>query len=87
MMNLLNCTSLRMQQLRHIASNGVADAAEENRGNHISYVSESVELSNALHKPIAGGLHLGTFASKDIKKGEEVMVTYGPDYWMNFEGG
>jgi len=72
----------------HIAiQTGVADAARRGIEEIISsYVSESVELSNARHKPIADGLHLGTFASKDIKKGEEVMVTYGPDYWMNFEG-
>ena len=50
-----------------------------------SYVSESLELSNARHIPI-GGLHLGTVATKDIRKGEEVMVTYGPEYWMNFDG-
>mmetsp|Transcript_8513 Transcript_8513/g.14451 ORF Transcript_8513/g.14451 Transcript_8513/m.14451 type:complete len:338 (-) Transcript_8513:1569-2582(-) len=72
----------------HIAiQTGVADAARRGIEEIISsYVSESVELSNARHKPIADGLHLGTFASKDIKKGEEVMVTYGPDYWMTFEG-
>ena len=50
------------------------------------YVRESVELSNASHKPIADGLHLGTFATKDIRRGEEILVTYGTDYWMAFEG-
>lgn len=72
----------------HIAlQTGIDDAARMGIEEIISsYVSESVELSNAIHKPIADGLHLGTFASKTIKKGEEVMVTYGPDYWMNFEG-
>ena len=43
-----------------------------------SYVSESLQLSNARHVPISGGLHLGTVATKDIKNGEEVLVTYGP---------
>lgn len=43
-----------------------------------SYVSESLQLSNARHEPISGGLHLGTVATKDIKNGEEVLVTYGP---------
>ncbi|KAL7493045.1 hypothetical protein ACHAWT_002285 [Skeletonema menzelii] len=72
----------------HIAiQTGVDEAARMGIEEIISsYVSESVELSNAIHKPIADGLHLGTFASKNIKKGEEVMVTYGPDYWMAFEG-
>lgn len=72
----------------HIAiQTGVDDAAKIGIEEIISsYVSESVELSNAIHKPLADGLHLGTFASKNIKQGEEVMVTYGPDYWMAFEG-
>ncbi len=72
----------------HIAiQTGVDDAARIGIEEIISsYVSESVELSNAIHKPLADGLHLGTFASKNIKQGEEVMVTYGPDYWMAFEG-
>jgi hypothetical protein len=72
----------------HIAiQTGVDDAARIGIEEIISsYVSESVELSNAIHKPIADGLHLGTVATKDIKKGEEVLVTYGPDYWMAFEG-
>jgi hypothetical protein len=72
----------------HIAiQTGVDDAARIGIEEIISsYVSESVELSNAIHKPIADGLHLGTVATKDIKKGEEVLVTYGPDYWMAFDG-
>ncbi len=72
----------------HIAiQTGVDDAARRGIEEIISsYVSESVELSNAIHGPIADGLHLGTFATKNIKQGEEVMVTYGPDYWMAFEG-
>lgn len=72
----------------HIAiQTGVDDAARIGIEEIISsYVSKSVELSNAIHKPLADGLHLGTFASKNIKQGEEVMVTYGPDYWMAFEG-
>ena len=41
-------------------------------------MSESLQLSNARHEPISGGLHLGTVATKDIKNGEEVLVTYGP---------
>ena len=72
----------------HIAiQTGVDDAARIGIEEVISsYVSESVELSNAIHRPLADGLHLGTFASKNIKHGEEVLVTYGPDYWMAFEG-
>ena len=72
----------------HIAlQTGVDDATRIGIEEIISsYVSESVELSNAIHRPIAEGLHLGTVATKAIKKGEEVMVTYGTEYWIDFQG-
>jgi hypothetical protein len=47
------------------------------------HVEKSLELSNVRHNPLAGGLHLGTFATKNIKKGDEILVTYGPEYWMH----
>ena len=49
------------------------------------YVEKSLELSNARHNPLAGGLHLGTFATKNITKGDEILVTYGSEYWMDYE--
>lgn len=48
------------------------------------YVSESEDLANAAHKPLEGGGHILTVATKDIKAGEEIMVTYGPEYWLEF---
>ena len=47
-----------------------------------TYVLESVELSNAMHRNLGGGLHMGTVATRDIEEGEEIFVTYGPDYWL-----
>mmetsp|Transcript_42901 Transcript_42901/g.130551 ORF Transcript_42901/g.130551 Transcript_42901/m.130551 type:complete len:313 (-) Transcript_42901:18-956(-) len=47
-----------------------------------AYVLESVEASNAMHQSVKGGLHMVTVATKDIQEGEEILVTYGPDYWM-----
>lgn len=46
------------------------------------YVEKSVEVANAKHVPLGGGLHLGTVAMKDIEKDEEIFVSYGPEYWV-----
>jgi hypothetical protein len=68
----------------HIALEGVDEAmgVEEMLA---LYVEKSVEVANARHVPLGGydGLHLGTVAIKDIKKGDEILVTYGPEYWMD----
>mmetsp|Transcript_22894 Transcript_22894/g.33794 ORF Transcript_22894/g.33794 Transcript_22894/m.33794 type:complete len:330 (-) Transcript_22894:145-1134(-) len=55
------------------------------------YIYESLGASNAVQRPIFGSsndddedkvLHMVTVASRDIAKGEEIFMTYGPDYWM-----
>jgi hypothetical protein len=46
-----------------------------------AYVNESIESSNAKHENV-DGLHMVTVATKDIKEGDEILVTYGVDYWM-----
>ena len=46
-----------------------------------SYVIESVEISNAMHKEV-DGLHMATIATRDIAVDEEILVTYGPEYWL-----
>lgn len=50
------------------------------------YVLESSDAANAMHGPFLGdGLpHVVTVATRDIKAGEEVLVTYGPDYWLDY---
>jgi len=45
------------------------------------YVLESSERSNAMHQGISGDAHMVTVATRDIKAGEEIFVTYGPEYW------
>ena len=47
-----------------------------------SYVIESNDLANAMHNDIGDGSHMVTVATRDIRKGEEIFVTYGPEYWM-----
>lgn len=54
-------------------------------GNIIAYVLKSIEVSNAMHKTIGeDGLHVATVATRDIEAGEEILVTYGPDYWVGY---
>ena len=38
-----------------------------------------------MHQPLdsANELHMVTVAVRDITKGEEILVTYGPDYWIS----
>ncbi|KAL7552223.1 hypothetical protein ACHAWF_017659 [Thalassiosira exigua] len=43
--------------------------------NIAAYVSKSVELANAMHKPFKGGAHMVTVATRDIEAGEEILVT------------
>jgi len=50
--------------------------------NIAAYVLRSLEVANAWHKSIADGSHVVTVATRDIKAGEEVLVTYGPDFWL-----
>jgi len=47
-----------------------------------AYVLKSLEVANAMHKtPGNKELHMMTVATRDIEEGEEILVTYGPDYW------
>jgi hypothetical protein len=51
-------------------------------GNIAAYVLKSLEVSNAMHRSLIDGLHVVTVATRDIMAGEEIYVTYGPDYWV-----
>jgi hypothetical protein len=50
------------------------------------YVLKSLEVANAKHQSLdVGELHLLTVATRDIEEGEEIYVTYGPDYWAGYD--
>ena len=50
----------------------------------VAYVLKSFEVANAMHQPLdSDELHMVTVATRDITKGEEILVTYGPDYWIS----
>ena len=48
------------------------------------YILGSLEVANAMHRPLggAGQYHTVTVATRDVEKGEEIFVTYGPDFWL-----
>lgn len=46
------------------------------------YVLKSQERANAQHQQVMG-LHVATVATRAIEPGEEIFVTYGPDYWRD----
>ncbi|KAL3808794.1 hypothetical protein ACHAXA_011178 [Cyclostephanos tholiformis] len=50
--------------------------------NIAAYVMRSLEVSNAMHRSLVDGLHVVTVATRDIAAGEEIYITYGPDYWV-----
>lgn len=63
----------------HYANDGAsAEELDEERGVEESiatYVSKSVEMANAMHKPFKGGVHMVTVATRDIRAGDEILVT------------
>lgn len=50
-----------------------------------SYVLESQELNNAMHRSWSS-CHMVTIATKNIAKEDEIFVTYGAEYWMQHDG-
>lgn len=50
--------------------------------NIAAYVLKSLEVANAMHRSLVDGLHVVTVATRDIKAGDEIFVSYGPDYWV-----
>ena len=52
--------------------------------NIAAYVLKSFDVANAMHQPLDDDeFHMVTVAIRDIKEGEEILVTYGPDYWIS----
>jgi len=74
----------------HFANDGASmeglDINEElgMEDNIATYLSKSREAANAKHQPFMGDAplhHMVTRATRDIKVGDEIFVTYGADYW------
>jgi hypothetical protein len=50
------------------------------------YELESQDKANASHQDICNSSHMVTVALRAIKKGDEIFVSYGADYWMEQNG-
>jgi len=55
------------------------------QGGFTDYVLESFDKANAQHADVDRS-HLVLVAARDLVQGEEIFVTYGPDYWMEQPG-
>lgn len=54
--------------------------------NIAAYVMKSIETANAMHiAEVFNRLHVATVATRDIRAGDEIFVTYGPDYWAGYD--
>jgi hypothetical protein len=76
----------------HHALGGIGHGSEDEVLNHnrigveesiVAYVNESVKMANAQHSVLEDS-HMVTIATRDISKGDEIFVTYGMDYWMEY---
>lgn len=70
--------------LGHFANDGAEMPTQANDVG--AYISDSLAKANAKNEMIS--CHMVTIATRDISKGEEILTSYGPDYWMehsNFE--
>jgi hypothetical protein len=65
----------------HYANDGAAIAAEGSFDEAAAYVLASQQRANAEHFAL-DGLHEVTVATRPIAAGEEVLVSYGTDYWL-----
>jgi hypothetical protein len=65
--------------LGHFANDGAVNPTKAKDVD--TYVSESLAKANVRHDMIS--CHMVTVATRDIAKGEEILVSYGPDYWMD----
>eukprot|EP00525_Craspedostauros_australis_P005695 CAMPEP_0198130220 /NCGR_PEP_ID=MMETSP1442-20131203/53446_1 /TAXON_ID= /ORGANISM="Craspedostauros australis, Strain CCMP3328" /LENGTH=441 /DNA_ID=CAMNT_0043790783 /DNA_START=20 /DNA_END=1345 /DNA_ORIENTATION=- len=65
----------------HFANDGTS--LQANGGSVSSYVIASNDAANAMHTNI-DDRHMATIATCSIDVGEEVFVTYGPDYWLDY---
>lgn len=63
-----------------------ATSAELHHG-HLAYMLRTKDRANAAHVTLVPGCALGTVATRDIAAGQEVLVCYGYEYWLELEPG
>jgi SET domain-containing protein len=63
----------------------IGRAAHKHRGAHAAreYVRASSSGANCRFRVVAGDMLIGVEASRDIKAGDELFVSYGVAYWRS----
>mmetsp|Transcript_18185 Transcript_18185/g.28103 ORF Transcript_18185/g.28103 Transcript_18185/m.28103 type:complete len:250 (-) Transcript_18185:417-1166(-) len=67
-----------MAYVGHFANDGARPPRNED--DLTRYSIESEQIANAQHVPLEN-LHVVTVALRDIQKDEEILVSYGPEFW------
>ena len=70
--------------LGHLANDGAAIAFEDEPSRK-AYAAASAACANAAHVSLEG-LHHATVATAPIKRGDEVLVSYGEPFWLSQSG-
>lgn len=65
----------------HFANDGASIALEGSFDEAAAYVLASQRAANAEHFAL-DGLHEVTVATRPIAAGEEILMSYGTDYWL-----
>mmetsp|Transcript_5485 Transcript_5485/g.8047 ORF Transcript_5485/g.8047 Transcript_5485/m.8047 type:complete len:260 (-) Transcript_5485:376-1155(-) len=68
-----------MAYVGHFANDGARPPRNEEDLER--YSIESEHIANAQHMPLEN-LHVVTVALRDIQKDEEILVSYGPEFWV-----
>ncbi len=72
--------------LGHFANDAAALDAAAGDGGVEEYEEASSRLANAANAPLEG-VHVGVVATRAIAAGDEVLVSYGADFWRTRRGG
>lgn len=66
----------------HICNDGAAITQQFDEESRALYTTATEKACNAKHVVMEGS-HMGTISTRDIRKGEEIFVSYGPGYWLS----
>lgn len=64
--------------------NGIGNSSSSIEESIVAYVDESIKMANAQNSVLEDS-HMVTIATRDISEGDEIFVTYGMNYWMEYD--
>ena len=63
---------------------GIGNSSSSIEESIVAYVDESIKMANAQNSVLEDS-HMVTIATRDISEGDEIFVTYGMNYWMEYD--